>query len=91
MVLGTKKVSAGFPSLHFYSAAIAVTAFRALGIYPGKIGTPRIRTRVGGFVASMLGTVTARPIQKVHRSTSPQIPLTFKTCEQRASQLLQRA
>jgi len=26
----------------FYSATIAVTAFRALGIYPGKIATQRI-------------------------------------------------
>jgi len=42
------KVSAGFHSRHFYSATIAVTAFSALGVYPGKIATPRIRTRVGG-------------------------------------------
>jgi len=28
------KVSAGFHSRHFYSAAIAVTAFGALGVYP---------------------------------------------------------
>jgi len=57
----SKNVSAGSHSRHFYSAAIAVTAFRALGVYPGKIATPRIQTRVGGFVASVLGSLTARP------------------------------
>jgi len=56
-----KKVSNGFHSRHFYSATIAVTAFRALVIYPWKIASPRIRTRVGGFLASVLGTLTSRP------------------------------
>jgi len=53
------KASAGFHSRPFYSAATAVTAFRTLGVYPGKIATPRIRTRVGGFVASVLVTLTS--------------------------------
>jgi len=43
--IGPKKVSAGFHSRYFYRATIAVTAFRALGIYPGKIATPMIEPR----------------------------------------------
>jgi len=46
-----EEVSAGFHNRHLYSAANAVTAFRALGGYPGKITTPRIPTRIGGAVA----------------------------------------
>jgi len=55
------KASSGFHSRHFYSAAVVATAFRAIGVYPGKMATPRSRSRVGGVVASVLGTLTARP------------------------------
>jgi len=48
------KVSAGFHRRNFYSTTIAVTAFRALGVYPGKNCCAEDRTWVGGFVASML-------------------------------------
>jgi len=34
-----------------FIAAIAVKAFKALGVYPEKIATLRIRTQVGGFLA----------------------------------------
>jgi len=54
------KVSAGFHSRHFYSAAIAVTAVSALEVDLRKIAASRIRTVVG-FVASLLGTLTASP------------------------------
>jgi len=43
------KVSAAFHSRHLYSATMAVTAFRALGVYPEKIASPRIEP---GSVAS---------------------------------------
>jgi len=33
-IVKKSKVSAGFHSCHFYSAAIAATAFRALEVYP---------------------------------------------------------
>jgi len=62
------KFSTGFHSRHFYSAAIAVKAFRALGVNPRKIVRRGFEPRVGGFVASLLDTLTARPLRILPRT-----------------------
>jgi len=64
LLLLQRKASAGFHSRHFYSATIAATAFRALGVgyvTTGKNCYTEDWTRVGVFVANTLGTLTARP------------------------------
>jgi len=51
---------------HFHSASIAVSAFRALEVYPRKIATPRIEY---GSVALLLAYSALQPLDH----TTPQL------------------
>jgi len=49
MQIKVEKFQLNFTAGILNSAVISVTTFRALGVFPKKIATPMIRTRVGVF------------------------------------------